>query len=79
MWDDFTPMIVDSIISDIELTQDKCLIMLSKGDRTHKLEFLKNDVRLPPMGNGTARVDAFKTGSISDHIILHHKKAVLWV
>lgn len=52
---------------------------VSKNNQLHHLEFVKNDNRLAPMGNGEARKDAYDAGVFSDYLVFQYKDAILWV
>jgi hypothetical protein len=78
-WDDLTSMLIGCKISEIDLGETKCTLTVTKESLKHTIEFFKNDPRLPPMGNGEARYDAFKTGVIGDYIVFQKENAVLYL
>ncbi len=78
-WDDLTPALLGSRIVKIELHDSKFLLEATKGEKVHQIEFLKNDARLPPLGGGGPRKDAFKSGVIGQYLVFQNKNAVLHI
>lgn len=76
-WDHLTNFINGGKIVDYALTDDRCEITVSKSENTFKVEFVKNDRRLPRKV-GRKR-NAYKKGSISDYILFQHKNGRLIV
>ena len=68
-----------AIIEAAEVADDRLRMTLSHGGRSHVLEYVRHDQRLPPMGDGGPREPAYKEGTIVDHLVFQLESAVLWV
>jgi hypothetical protein len=66
-------------IEAAELVDDHLRMTLSQGGRSHVLECVRNDPRLPPFGGGGPREPAYKEGVIADYLVFQPENAVLWV
>jgi hypothetical protein len=77
-WDDLHAVIVGSVITSVHLKADRCSIKLNKLGVEHTLEFVKNDSRLAPFGNGQPREDAFTSGTIGDCFVLQAPNGMLY-
>jgi hypothetical protein len=78
-WDDLHDVIVGSVITAVLLEADRCVITLNKSGVQHGLEYVKNDSRLAPFGNGQPRKDAVTSGTIGDYLIVQAPNGVLYV
>jgi hypothetical protein len=77
-WNDLTDVILSSVITNVYLEVDRCSITLQQSGVEHMLEFVKNDTRLAPFGNGQPREDAFTSGTIGDCLIVQVPNGVLY-
>lgn len=78
-WDELSPVLIGCRIEKIDLTPDSCVVHLLGDHQKHRLEFVKNDGRLPRQGNGDLRKNAFDDKSISEYLVFQREDAVLWV
>lgn len=76
-WDEITPLIVGSQIIAVKIAKHSCQITLQKDEKTHIVEFVKKDSRIP-QDEGKLRV-GYKKGKISDYLLFQRKNAVLVV
>lgn len=77
--DELDAVLIDSKIMHCDITDDQFLVHIQQQRQDHLIEFVKNDDRLPKLGGGTDREDAFFNSSISEYILFKHSNAVLWV
>lgn len=78
-WDDLSTAIEGAVIESVELLDNKFCIIIRKDNASYKMEFFRNDDRLPPNGSGESRKDAFDKGIIGDYIVFQIEGAVLHV
>ncbi len=77
-WDYLTGCITGSVIKDYSFTDDIFLLeIVNSMNKYLKIEFVKNDIRLPRK-SGRKR-NAFKKGIISDYILFQHHNGKLVV
>lgn len=76
-WNQLTEYISGSKIIDFTINVDSCEIEVSNSGETFKVNFVKNDMRLPRKV-GRKR-NAFKKGQIEDYILFQHKEGRLIV
>ena len=76
-WDELTDFLVGSTVNDYSFSDTNFILTAINGKEKYKIEFVKNDIRLPRKV-GRKR-NAFKRGVISDYILFQHKDATLIV
>ncbi|MEH0155415.1 hypothetical protein V6R21_14810 [Limibacter armeniacum] len=76
-WDELTEYIKGGIIKSYLIKDDTCEIVVEKSTEEIKVEFVRNDKRLP-RSRGRKR-NAYKKGQIADYILFQHEDAVLVV
>ena len=76
-WDYLTEILVGSTIKDYSFSNDIFTLVASSEKEMFKIEFVKNDIRLPRKV-GMKR-NAFKKGQISDYILFQHQDGTLIV
>ncbi|BDD07764.1 hypothetical protein FUAX_01960 [Fulvitalea axinellae] len=72
-WDELTETVSGSMIRSYELADDVFILFLSKNGADLKVEFVKQDSRLPK------EREAYEDGQICDYILFQHKDATLIV
>lgn len=72
-------LLLGARIDAAEVANDYMHLTISHGGRSHVLEYVKNDARLPPMGGGGPRTPAYEEGTIADYLVFQPENAVLWV
>jgi hypothetical protein len=76
-WDDLSDFLVGSIVKDYSISKEIFILTTSNEKEVFKIEFVKNDIRLP-REVGRKR-NAFKKGVISDYILFQHQDGTLIV
>ena len=76
-WNDLTEILVGATIKDYSFSNDNFILTTSNEKESFKIEFVKNDIRLPRVV-GRKR-NAFKKGQISDYILFQHQDGTLIV
>lgn len=69
-----------AVITSIHLDDSQCKILLKYKDNTeHELVIYKNNEKLPRMGNGEPRKDAFESGVMADYLLVTYEDTGLHV
>lgn len=77
--DELETVLVGATIGPVDSEDDRLRISLVQRGIEHVLEFIKQDPRQPPMGNGELHKAAFTAGTIADYVVFQPEKAILLV
>jgi hypothetical protein len=77
--DDLETVLVGATIGAVEVEDDRVRISLVQRGIEHVLEFVKQDPRQPPRGNGEPHKAAFTAGTIADYVVFQPEQAILLV
>lgn len=78
--DELNSILLEAVISVIDLSDSECKMSLRFIDGTHhEMIIYRYSEKLSPMGNGDARKPAFETGNLSDYLLVTYDSTVLQV
>jgi hypothetical protein len=77
--DTLDAVLVGATIGGAAIEDNRLRISLVQGGIEHVLEYVKQDLRQPPLSTGQPRKAAFSAGSIADHIVFQPEQATLFV
>ncbi|MDQ8739090.1 hypothetical protein [Paenibacillus sp. LHD-38] len=78
-WDELSEILNGSTIIGVDLTDSQLTIEILSKEAKHILNFYKYNKKLPPHGNGEARIQAFNEGNLGSYIVFCNEDAVLHV
>lgn len=76
-WDEFSPKIIGGTIVKAHLSDKSFILDIEFNGETHKLEFLDEDPRLPPMPLGGDRKTMKDGDKIGKYIVFHEDGGIL--